>query len=90
MHFELPQRHETGSSHAVCSRQYTSVAGKSIYLSFVLSLYLLNCVMMKEKTEMQELTYDYGYALDSVLAPDGNVKQMPCYCGAEDCRKRLF
>ncbi|PON50484.1 histone H3-K9 methyltransferase [Trema orientale] len=39
---------------------------------------------------LQELTYDYGYALDSVLGPDGKVKQMNCYCGAADCRKRLF
>ncbi|XVF57692.1 hypothetical protein PTKIN_Ptkin07bG0002400 [Pterospermum kingtungense] len=38
----------------------------------------------------QELTYDYGYALDSVHGSDGKVKRMPCYCGAEDCRKRLF
>ncbi|KAL4367165.1 hypothetical protein GQ457_05G011630 [Hibiscus cannabinus] len=39
---------------------------------------------------LQELTYDYGYALDSVFGPDGKVKRMACYCGAEDCRKRLF
>ncbi|XWS30575.1 hypothetical protein CRYUN_Cryun24cG0130700 [Craigia yunnanensis] len=39
---------------------------------------------------LQELTYDYGYALDSVYGPDGKVKRMACYCGAEDCRKRLF
>ncbi|XP_015893914.3 histone-lysine N-methyltransferase, H3 lysine-9 specific SUVH4 isoform X1 [Ziziphus jujuba] len=39
---------------------------------------------------LQELTYDYGYALDSVLSPDGKVRKMPCYCGAADCRKRLF
>lgn len=39
---------------------------------------------------MQELTYDYGYALDSVSGPSGKIKQMPCYCGAVDCRKRLF
>ncbi|WVZ05248.1 hypothetical protein V8G54_018594 [Vigna mungo] len=39
---------------------------------------------------LQELTYDYGYALDSVLGSDGKIKQMPCYCGAADCRKRLF
>ncbi|XP_017975084.1 PREDICTED: histone-lysine N-methyltransferase, H3 lysine-9 specific SUVH4 isoform X2 [Theobroma cacao] len=39
---------------------------------------------------LQELTYDYGYALDSVYGPDGKVKRMTCYCGAEDCRKRLF
>lgn len=39
---------------------------------------------------LQELTYDYGYALDSVFGPDGKVKQMPCYCGATDCKKRLY
>ncbi|CAJ1787349.1 unnamed protein product [Sphenostylis stenocarpa] len=39
---------------------------------------------------LQELTYDYGYALDSVLDSNGKIKQMPCYCGAADCRKRLF
>ncbi|KAI4350432.1 hypothetical protein L6164_004889 [Bauhinia variegata] len=39
---------------------------------------------------LQELTYDYGYALDSVYGPDGKVKQMPCFCGAAGCRKRLF
>ncbi|RDX69107.1 Histone-lysine N-methyltransferase, H3 lysine-9 specific SUVH4, partial [Mucuna pruriens] len=36
---------------------------------------------------LQELTYDYGYELDSVLDSDGKIKQMPCYCGAVDCRK---
>ncbi|KAJ8759378.1 hypothetical protein K2173_006898 [Erythroxylum novogranatense] len=39
---------------------------------------------------MQELTYDYGYALDSVVGPDGNIKQMECQCGANECRGRLF
>lgn len=39
---------------------------------------------------LQELTYDYGYPLDSVYGPDGRIKQMACYCGASDCRKRLF
>ncbi|KAL6521837.1 Histone-lysine N-methyltransferase, H3 lysine-9 specific suvh4 [Orobanche gracilis] len=39
---------------------------------------------------LKELTYDYGYALDSVLGPDGKIQQMACYCGAEECRKRLF
>ncbi|XP_062105321.1 histone-lysine N-methyltransferase, H3 lysine-9 specific SUVH4 [Humulus lupulus] len=39
---------------------------------------------------LQELTYDYGYALDSVFGPDGKVKKVPCYCGAADCRKRLY
>ncbi|KAJ4720318.1 Histone-lysine N-methyltransferase H3 lysine-9 specific SUVH4 [Melia azedarach] len=39
---------------------------------------------------MQELTYDYGYKLDSVIGPDGKIKQMPCNCGTADCRKRLY
>ncbi|KAL5727072.1 [histone H3]-lysine(4) N-trimethyltransferase [Ranunculus cassubicifolius] len=39
---------------------------------------------------LQELTYDYGYALDSVIDPDGKIKVMPCHCGATDCRKRLY
>ncbi|KAK4346150.1 hypothetical protein RND71_032489 [Anisodus tanguticus] len=39
---------------------------------------------------LQELTYDYGYILDSVMDRDGKVKQMSCHCGAADCRKRLF
>ncbi|KAL8108941.1 hypothetical protein AgCh_025149 [Apium graveolens] len=39
---------------------------------------------------MKELTYDYGYALNSVVGPDGEIKQLLCYCGAAVCRKRLF
>ncbi|KAG8651648.1 hypothetical protein MANES_06G009101v8 [Manihot esculenta] len=39
---------------------------------------------------MQELTYDYGYALDSVVGPDGKIKQAPCFCGASQCRGRLY
>ncbi|KAK0592469.1 hypothetical protein LWI29_019736 [Acer saccharum] len=39
---------------------------------------------------MQELTYDYGYELDSVVGPDGKIKKMRCICGTGDCRKRLY
>ncbi|KAJ9564239.1 hypothetical protein OSB04_000205 [Centaurea solstitialis] len=39
---------------------------------------------------LKELTYDYGYELNSVMGPDGKVKQLACFCGAPDCRKRLF
>ncbi|CAN8236508.1 unnamed protein product [Cochlearia groenlandica] len=39
---------------------------------------------------LQELTYDYGYTLDSVHGPDGKVKQLTCYCGEVGCRKRLY
>lgn len=38
---------------------------------------------------LQELTYDYGYELDSVVI-NGKVKKQPCYCGAHGCRKRLY
>ncbi|KAJ0974598.1 hypothetical protein J5N97_016563 [Dioscorea zingiberensis] len=39
---------------------------------------------------LQELTYDYGYRLDSVEGSDGKVKTLECYCGATGCRKRLY
>ncbi|GMI74859.1 hypothetical protein HRI_001155200 [Hibiscus trionum] len=39
---------------------------------------------------MQELTYDYNYAIDSVVGPDGKTKQLPCFCGTDGCRKRLY
>ncbi|KAM5569721.1 histone-lysine N-methyltransferase, H3 lysine-9 specific SUVH4-like [Rosa sericea] len=39
---------------------------------------------------MQELTYDYGYELDSVVGADGKVKELACHCGTADCRKRLY
>ncbi|KAL8134510.1 histone-lysine N-methyltransferase, H3 lysine-9 specific SUVH4-like isoform X2 [Apium graveolens] len=39
---------------------------------------------------LKELSYDYGYALDSVLGPDGEIKKLECFCGAADCRKRMF
>ncbi|XP_024626655.1 histone-lysine N-methyltransferase, H3 lysine-9 specific SUVH4 [Medicago truncatula] len=38
----------------------------------------------------QELTYDYGYTLDSVSGSDGKIKQLQCHCGAKECRKRLY
>ncbi|GAB2249710.1 hypothetical protein Droror1_Dr00013069 [Drosera rotundifolia] len=39
---------------------------------------------------LQELAYDYGYALDSMIGPDGKFKVLPCLCGAAGCRKRLY
>lgn len=39
---------------------------------------------------LQELSYDYAYEVDSVVAPDGKIRQMACFCGAPDCRKRLL
>lgn len=37
---------------------------------------------------LEELSYDYGYELDSVVK-DGKVKVLPCFCGAHGCRERL-
>ncbi|ONM34937.1 Histone-lysine N-methyltransferase H3 lysine-9 specific SUVH4 [Zea mays] len=39
---------------------------------------------------LQELSYDYGYRLDSVVGPDGKIVKLACHCGAPDCRKRLY
>lgn len=39
---------------------------------------------------LKELTYDYGYELDSVMDPDGTIRQLACFCGAAECRKRLY
>ena len=38
----------------------------------------------------RELTYDYAYVLDSVYDTKGLLKQKPCYCGAPNCRRRLY
>ncbi|RZC59388.1 hypothetical protein C5167_006691 [Papaver somniferum] len=38
----------------------------------------------------EELAYDYGYPIGSVLDAEGNVREMACHCGADKCRKRLF
>ncbi|KAI3929714.1 hypothetical protein MKX01_025882 [Papaver californicum] len=39
---------------------------------------------------LQELAYDYGYPIGSVLDAEGNVREMACHCGADKCRKLLF
>ncbi len=39
---------------------------------------------------LQELCYDYGYALNSVVAADGTVKEVACHCGSLICRKRMY
>ncbi|VFQ87090.1 unnamed protein product [Cuscuta campestris] len=39
---------------------------------------------------LQELSYDYGYELNSVTDADGEIKRLDCYCGAAECRKRLY
>ncbi|KAK8940790.1 Histone-lysine N-methyltransferase, H3 lysine-9 specific SUVH4 [Platanthera zijinensis] len=39
---------------------------------------------------LQELSYDYGYVLDSVVGADGALKKLRCFCGSADCRKWLY
>ncbi|KAI3973744.1 hypothetical protein MKX01_031164 [Papaver californicum] len=38
---------------------------------------------------LQELTYDYGYEVDSVFNADGSIRVIVCHCNAADCRKRI-
>nr|CAB3461624.1 unnamed protein product [Digitaria exilis] len=37
-----------------------------------------------------ELSYDYGYRLDSVTGANGQIVKLACHCGAAGCRKRLY
>lgn len=39
---------------------------------------------------MQELTYDYGYELDSVVDSNGTLRTLSCHCGTSECRNRLY
>ena len=39
---------------------------------------------------LQELTYHYNYKVGSVHDENGNEKVKHCYCGASDCRGRLY
>ncbi|KAG7571798.1 PUA-like superfamily [Arabidopsis suecica] len=39
---------------------------------------------------LQELCYDYNYALDQVRDSKGNIKKKPCLCGVAGCRHRLY
>ena len=42
-------------------------------------------IFIRNIKALTELTWDYNYEVDSV--PD---KELPCYCGATNCRKRLI
>ncbi|KAL2348207.1 hypothetical protein Fmac_002207 [Flemingia macrophylla] len=39
---------------------------------------------------LQELTYDYNYAIDQVRDSDGNIKKKYCYCGSVECTGRMY
>ncbi|KAI3769638.1 hypothetical protein L6452_00747 [Arctium lappa] len=39
---------------------------------------------------LQELTYHYNYAVDTVHDSDGNIKIKSCYCGSSECTGRLY
>jgi euchromatic histone-lysine N-methyltransferase len=45
---------------------------------------------MESIPPMRELTYDYNYAIDQVHDANGNIKKKACYCGAPDCKGRLY
>ncbi|GJW80410.1 histone H3-K9 methyltransferase [Tanacetum coccineum] len=39
---------------------------------------------------LQELTYHYNYAVNTVHDADGNIKIKNCYCGSSECTGRLY
>ncbi|TKY70771.1 Histone-lysine N-methyltransferase, H3 lysine-9 specific SUVH6 [Spatholobus suberectus] len=39
---------------------------------------------------LQELTYDYNYAIDEVRDSDGNIRKKYCYCGSAECTGRMY
>ncbi|MCL7023836.1 hypothetical protein MKW94_021637 [Papaver nudicaule] len=39
---------------------------------------------------LQELTYDYNYAVDTVHDSAGNIKIKECYCGSSECTGRMY
>ncbi|CAM6097830.1 unnamed protein product [Calypogeia fissa] len=38
----------------------------------------------------KELTYDYGYELDSILGKDGKIRKKECFCGSKNCKGRMY
>ncbi|KAE9600328.1 putative histone-lysine N-methyltransferase chromatin remodeling SET family [Lupinus albus] len=85
-----------GSSYGNVARFINHSCEPNLFIQCVLSDHTdinLARVMLfasKKIPPRQELTYDYGYQLDSVMGSDGNIKKMPCHCGADLCRKRLY
>ncbi|KAF3324912.1 histone-lysine N-methyltransferase, H3 lysine-9 specific SUVH4-like protein [Carex littledalei] len=39
---------------------------------------------------LKELTYHYNYGIGAVRGSDGSVKVKECYCGASECKGRLY
>ncbi|XP_073123786.1 uncharacterized protein [Henckelia pumila] len=39
---------------------------------------------------LQELTYHYNYKVDQVCDSNGNIKTKDCFCGALECRGRMY
>lgn len=63
---------------------------ESFYHTHTLMFMFVLCRAKGNCCLKQELTYDYGYALDSVVDKYGNVKKLACHCGTSECRKRLY
>ncbi|CAN1126618.1 Histone-lysine N-methyltransferase, H3 lysine-9 specific SUVH4 [Linum perenne] len=57
----------------------------TVGLSSALMQVLVEMLPADNIPSLQELTYDYGYILDSVMGLDGNIKRVPCYCGGANC-----
>ena len=89
---DLSQRREAGEGDAFCCRHDTSTSGELICIASLnfLKLQLLFLLSMNSCVLLQELCYDYGYVLNSVVSAAGDVIKLPCYCGVPDCRKRLY
>ncbi|KAH7414796.1 hypothetical protein KP509_14G011700 [Ceratopteris richardii] len=45
---------------------------------------------MENIPPMRELSYDYNYTIDHVRDVNGNIKCKQCFCGAQNCRGRLY
>ncbi|TYH25671.1 hypothetical protein ES288_A03G187800v1 [Gossypium darwinii] len=75
-----------------CWHTMKGIGGRECILSSHHDVRLARIVLFAadDIPRMQELTYDYNYAIDSVIGPDGKTKQLPCFCGTSECRKRLY
>ncbi|CAN1827017.1 Histone-lysine N-methyltransferase, H3 lysine-9 specific SUVH4 [Linum perenne] len=64
---------------------YVMYHSQTVKVKKALRLRSQNLTVDLSSALMQELTYDYGYILDSVMGLDGNIKRVPCYCGGANC-----
>ncbi|KAJ1262694.1 hypothetical protein BS78_09G129300 [Paspalum vaginatum] len=74
--------------------EYTGILRRTTEVEGLLEnnyIFDIDCLQtIKGLDGREELSYDYGYHLDSVTGEDGNIVKLACHCGAADCRKRLY